>query len=309
MSDPAGTRDRVSRLAWETPVVRLPGDYGDVHLKLECLQRSGSFKIRGATNRLLTLSREDREKGVVTCSSGNHGRAVAEAAEALGIQATVCVPDWTDPVKASAIEGAGARLIWAGPSYDQAEVTAARLAESEGLTVVHPFDDMAVIEGQGTIGSELLEQLPGLTEVFVPLSGGGLVAGIALALEGTGVGVVAISAERASVMHQSVVAGGPLELPEEPTLATALSGGIGMENRHTFELVRDLVDDFVLVPEEAIESAVRRAFQELKLVVEGGGAVALAALWSGYRKASGTTALVLSGGNLDPARLAELMRG
>ncbi|MGI9627874.1 MAG: threonine ammonia-lyase [Longimicrobiales bacterium] len=299
----------MARLAWKTPVIPLPGDHGDVHLKLECLQRSGSFKLRGATNRLLTLSEKDREGGVVTCSSGNHGRAVAEASEALGIRATVCVPDWTDPVKAHAIEEAGARLISAGSTYDEAERTAARLAEAEGLRVVHPFDDMAVIEGQGTVGSEILEQLPGVTEVLVPLSGGGLVAGIALSMVGTGVRVVAVSAERASVMHQSLTAGGPVTLPEEATLATALSGGIGLDNRHTFRLVRDLVDDFVLVPEEAIVSAVCRAFRELKLVVEGGGAVALAAIWSGLWQPEGKTAIVVSGGNLDPDRLAELLRG
>ena len=192
--------ERIRGLVWRTPVVPVPITTGepigrrgpaarqdDVWLKLESLQRTGSFKIRGAANRLLRLNPAERARGVVAVSSGNHGRAVAEVARILGIRATICVPDWADPSKLRSIRAAGARLIRAGPSYDEADERVAGLAVAEGLTRVHPFDDADVIEGQGTIGPELAEQLPGLGEVIVPLSGGGLVAGIGLALKPRGV--------------------------------------------------------------------------------------------------------------------------
>ena len=301
-----GARRRIADLTWVTPVVPLAGRTPPVYAKLENLQHSGSFKIRGAVNCLSTLSDAQRARGVVACSSGNHGRAVAEAARALGVRARICVPDWADPTKVAAIRRAGAELVSGGPTYDEAEARVERLAREQGLTIVHPFDDPRVIEGQGTVALELLEQVPEVTEVLVPLSGGGLVGGIAAALEGSGVEVVAVSAERASVMHQSVLAGKPASAEEEPTLASALSGGIGLENKYTFDLVRGLVDRFLVVPEAWVRRAVARVAMDLKLVVEGGGAVALAALWSGYQPA-GPAAVVVSGGNLDLATLAEVV--
>lgn len=299
-------RERVARMAWTTPVVALQGFDPPVHAKLESLQATGSFKVRGATNRLLALTPDERRRGVVACSSGNHGRAVAEAAAALGIPATICLPDWADPTKIQAVERTGARVVLAGATYDEAEARAARIASGEGRTEVHPFDDPDVIAGQGTIAAEILEQVPDVAEVLVPLSGGGLVGGIASALEDTDVRVVAVSAARAAVMHRSVREGKPVSLDEESTLASALSGGIGLKNAHTFDLVSRLVDDFLVVEEERIHHAVARAATELKLVVEGGGAVALAALWSGYRP-SGPAVAVVSGGNIDLAALARVV--
>lgn len=317
-------------LAWPTPVLPLDGSGAGstvpfrtdteaekeaapldgtspspVFLKLESLQRTSSFKMRGAANRLAKLSPEERARGVVAASSGNHARAVAEASRLLGVQATVCVPDWIDPLKLRAIRAARARVVLAGPAYDDAEARAAALADDEGLTPVHPFDDLDVIEGQGTVGVELLDQLPAVEEVVVPLSGGGLVAGVGLAVRERDVRVVAVSAERASVMHRSLLEGRPVDLPEEKTIASALSGGIGMANRFSFELVREVVDEHIVVSEDAVRDAVARAFREHRLVVEGGGAVGLAALWSGYEP-RGLAAVVVSGGNLDPALLTEL---
>ena len=308
--------ERIRGLVWRTPVVPVPittgepigrrgpaARQGDVWLKLESLQRTGSFKIRGAANRLLGLNPAERARGVVAVSSGNHGRAVAEVARILGIRATICVPDWADPSKLRSIRDAGARLIRAGPSYDEADEGAAGLAVAEGLTRVHPFDDADVIEGQGTIGPELAEQLPGLAEVIVPLSGGGLVAGIGLALKPRGVRVVAVSAQRASVMLKSLEAGRPLRIPDVETIASALSGGIGEDNRLTLRLVREVVDEHIIVEEDAIRAAVRSAFRDHHLVGVGGGAVGLAALASGYRP-RGRAAVIVSGGNIDGPALA-----
>lgn len=295
----------MAAIAWRTPVIPVDTPAGAVNLKLESLQRTGSFKVRGAANRILKLTGRERRGGVVTASSGNHGRAVAEVAQRLGIAATVCVPDWADPSKLAAMRAAHATVVLCGGSYDAAEDRAAALAVSDGMTLVHPFDHPDTIEGQGTIALELAEQLPGLDEVIVPLSGGGLVAGIGLVAKALGIRVVAVSARRASVMLRSIRAGRPVRVPDEETVASALSGGIGLDNRFTFDTVRDVVDEHVIVEEDEVRSAVARCFHSHRLVVEGGGAVGIAALWSGY-KPHGRAAVVVSGGNIDPATLHAL---
>ncbi|MDH3223666.1 MAG: pyridoxal-phosphate dependent enzyme [Gemmatimonadota bacterium] len=305
--DWSAARARVYELAWQTPVVPLPGKAG-VWAKLENLQRSGSFKIRGALNRLSALSDEERRRGVVACSSGNHGRAVAEAACSLALPATVVVPSWADVTKTEGIRRAGATLVVGGDTYDDAEAHADGLVASRGLVPIHPFDDARVIEGQGTLALEILEQCPGVREVIVPLSGGGLVAGIAAALAGRGIQVTAVSAARAAVMHRSIEAGAPVSLEEEPTLASALAGGIGLQNRHTFELVRRHVGRFLLVGEEEIAAAIARAGRDLKVVVEGGGAVGLAAVWGGYQPQA-PAVVVVSGGNIDVQSWTKVMEG
>ena len=285
-------------LTWRTPVLPLPG-YPGCFTKLDNLQHSGSFKIRGASRRLAALTEDERARGVVACSSGNHGRAVAEAAAHLGIPATVVVPSWADGTKTDGIRRAGARLIVGGDTYDEAEARAAALSLAEGLVPIHPFDDPDVIAGQGTIAEEIMVQCPDVAEVVVPLSGGGLAGGIARVFAEADVKVTAVSAERAAVMHRSIEEGRPVVLEEEPTMASALAGGIGLDNRFTFALVRDYVDRFLLVSEPQIEAAVSRAALELKVVVEGGGAVGLAAIWGGYRPTT-PCVVVVSGGNIDP---------
>ncbi|MDE2793182.1 MAG: pyridoxal-phosphate dependent enzyme [Gemmatimonadota bacterium] len=306
--DIAGALRRIRPLAWETPVVPLdlPGA-PPTHVKLESLQHTGSFKVRGAANRLLKLDARQRGRGVVAASSGNHGRAVAEVAARLGIPATVCVPDWVDPVKLRAIDAAAARVVRAGPGYDHAEERAAELAAMGEIALVHPFDDLDVIEGQGTVGLEVAARLPGVEEVIVPLSGGGLVAGIGLAVRERGVRVVAVSARRASVMAQSLERGRPVQLPEEETVASALSGGIGLGNRFSFALCGQVIDEHVVVAEADIRSAVRRAFRQCRLVVEGGGAVGLAALWSGRYRPRGRAAVIVTGGNIDRRLLVPVL--
>jgi len=311
--DVASARKALANIAIRTPAVACPAleqRLGiSVALKLENLQVTGSFKVRGAANRMLALSEAERERGVVTCSSGNHGRAVAYVAELLGIPATVCVPQWVDPVKLSAIRQHGAEAVLHGSTYDEAEERSYEIETERGLTYIHPFDDPHVIAGQGTIGLELLDQFPSIDTAVVPLSGGGLISGVALALKSydEGIKVIAVSAQNASVMLESLSVGKPVTMREEDTIASALSGGIDLNNRHTFALVRDLVDEHILVSENEIRSAMEFAADELKLVVEGGGAVGIAAvLGKQWTQARGNVAIVISGGNVSRDILASL---
>ncbi|MDP2959423.1 MAG: pyridoxal-phosphate dependent enzyme [Longimicrobiales bacterium] len=287
-----------------------------VLLKLESLQVTGSFKVRGAASRLAGLGPAERRAGVVACSSGNHGRAVAWVAGRLGIPATVCVPDWVDPVKLEGIRASGAEAVLAGPTFDEAEAHALELARASGRPYVSAYDDPWVISGQGTLALEILDALDEPpAAVLAPLSGGGLIGGIAGALRRRlGVGApptVAVTAERAAVMLASLRAGHPVELPEEDTVAGALAGGIGPDNRYSFTLVRDLVSEHVVVSEAEVRRAMAYAFRELHLVVEGGGATALAALlagrWRPPEGARGAVVVVVSGGNVALPTLASVL--
>jgi len=307
------TLERIADHVVRTPVVRA-ADLSEstgapIHLKLESLQRTGSFKLRGVASRLTDLSPEEADRGVVTCSSGNHGKALAHMADVLGIPARIWVPEWIDPVKADGMARGTTELRVEGATFDESESRALEFAAREGLTYLSAYDDPWVIAGQGTIGLELAEQLPDIAEVLVPLSGGGLVAGIALALRerGSRTRVVAVSAENAAVMRASVAAGHPIELPEQETLANALAGGIGPANRYSFPLVQELVDDHVAASETDIARAMRYAVRRLGVVLEGGGAVGLAACLAGRHRPRGRTVIVLSGGNVDPAVLLDLL--
>lgn len=295
----------------------------DVLFKAECLQHTGSFKVRGAAARLEALGDGERRRGVIACSSGNHGRAIAFVARRMGVPATIFVPDWVDEVKLSGIRASGAEAVLAGATFDEAEAAAQERARTEGRTYVSAYDDPWVIAGQGTVGLEILEQCSRVpSHVLVPLSGGGLAGGIAAALAHVGAGaptVVAVSAERAAVMLASVRAGHPVELPEHETLANALAGGIGPHNRYSFPLVRDRIREHVSVSEAQIAEAMRYAVQRARLVVEGGGAVALAALTGGVwapspadedaAAAAGPIVVVLSGGNVATEALVRVLGG
>ncbi|EKP94140.1 pyridoxal-phosphate dependent enzyme [Thermaerobacter subterraneus] len=285
----AAARGRVARIAARTPLIPSPAlseRLGTgVYLKLETLQPTGSFKLRGAANKLVRLAESapslGSPPGVVTFSTGNHGRAVAYVARRLGLRAVVCVSEGVPPVKLEAIRRLGAELAMA-PTQDDAEALCARLATEQGLVVVHPFDDPDIIAGQGTLGLEILDDLPEVEAVIVPLSGGGLLSGVGLALRHFGpprpVQLIGVSMERGRVMFHSLRAGHPVTLPEEPSLADSLVGGIGLDNRWTFRLVGRLATDAVLVSEEAIARAMTFMLEEHGLLVEGGAATAIAAL-------------------------------
>lgn len=279
---------------------------GEVLLKAEPFQRSGSFKFRGAYNRLSLLDPAARTAGVVAFSSGNHGAAVALAAKVLGISAVVVVPANGSPVKLAAIEGYGAELRRYDPAWESREEVAAKIASDRGMTLIRPFDDYDVMAGQGTAGLELTAQIPDLDLVLVPVGGGGLAAGVATAVKGrlAGASVVGVEPVNASDTSQSMQAGRRVAIPEPDTIADGLRAR--QPGELTFEVNARLLDDVVTVSEAAIIEAMRFCFSRLKVVVEPSGAVALAALLSGAATPASRTAVVLSGGNIALADFAAL---
>lgn len=309
LDDIEAAAGRIAGVAVRTPLVPSPElssrNGAEVLLKLEGVQPTGSFKVRGAASKILSLDPEEAARGVVTASTGNHGRAMAYVASRLGIPAAVCVSDNVPPGKVAALEALGCELVIGGDSQSAALETAARMVEGRGMTLVHPFDDPQVIAGQGTIGLEILEDAPWIDVVLVPLSGGGLISGVGLAMKALRptVRVVGISMEHGAVMAASLEAGHPLELPEEPTLADSLQGGIGLDNRLTFDICRDLVDDVVLLDEAEIADAMGLAFGAHRLILEGGGAVGIGAILAGKVEPSATTAVVCSGANAEPGQI------
>ena len=314
LADLYAARQRLAGLVRRTPLQPSPAlaalAAGEVRLKLECLQETGAFKLRGATNKLASLSAEERARGVIAVSTGNHGRAVAFAARRLGVRAVVCLSELVPENKVAAIRELGAELVIEGRSQDEAEIVAGRMIEEEGLVYVHPFDDPAVLSGQGTIGLELIEDWPDLDTCLVPLSGGGLMAGIALALKGVNpsVRMIGITMEEGAAMHESMRAGRPVAVEEVTSLADSLGGGIGMANRWTFELCRELVDETLLVSEAEIAAGMRHLLMEERLVAEGGAAVGVAALLAGKVDLAGRrTAILVSGQNVDMGKLLEVV--
>lgn len=283
-----------------------------VLLKLEQTQTTGSFKLRGATNAIAGLSAAQRARGVIGVSTGNHGRGLAYAARHQGVRCVICMSRLVPRNKVEGIEAQGAEVRIVGRSQDDAQVEADRLAAEEGLVMVPPFDHAEVIAGQGTLGLEILEDLPDLARVVVPLSGGGLIAGVARAVKGVdpAVRVVGVTMERGAAMAESLRAGRPVQVEEEPSLADALGGGIGLENRYTFAMVRELVDEILLVSEGEIAEAIRHAYRAEKQIVEGSGAVGIAALLAGrLGTTEGPSVLLLSGCNIDMALHAKVIAG
>ena len=282
----------------------------ELWLKPENHQVTGSFKLRGATNAIALLEPARRARGVVTVSTGNHGKAVAHAAAAAGTRAFVFVSSLVPANKLAALREAGAELRVAGISQDEAEERARAEAAAGERVFIPPFDDPAVIAGQGTIGDEILVDLPDADTVLVPLSGGGLAAGIAAAVKSRrpSCRIVGISMERGPAMARSVAAGHPVAVEEEPTLADSLGGGIGLDNRYTFAMVRGLLDDVVLLSEAEIAGGIRAA-AALGETVEGGGGVGLGALVAGRVRPRGKTVVVLSGANIDPALHRRIVNG
>jgi threonine dehydratase len=315
--DVAAAHRRIEDAIVRTPVV--PADEltrrigAEVAWKLEGVQPTGSFKVRGAASVLLGLDVEAARRGVVTASTGNHGRAVAHVAARTGIPVTVCVSVHVPPGKVAALHALGCEVVIGGDSQSDALLEADRLVTDRGLTLVHPFDDPRIIAGQGTVGRELMEQAPGTSHVLVPLSGGGLAAGIAVAVKAVrpDVRVVGVSMERAPVMAMSLDAGRPVDLPEQPTLADSLQGGIGRTNVTTFPIVQALLDDIVLVSEQQIWDGMRFAFDHHRLLLEGGGAVGIAALLAGLIEVgrSDHVAVIASGANAESGQIEALARG
>ena len=272
---------------------------GDVMLAHEYLQTTGAFKLRGATNAVLQLAPET--SGVTAVSTGNHGRGLAFAAQQAGVPCVICMSQLVPQNKLDGIRALGAETRIVGKSQDEAEVEAKRLVAEEGYTMLPPFDHPHIIAGQGTLGLEMLEQVPDVDTILVPLSGGGLVAGIALAVKAQqpGVRIVAVSMQRGAAMAASQAAGEPVEVEELPTLADSLGGGIGLDNRHTFAIVRDCVDEILLLDEDEIAEGIRHAYFSEQAVIEGSGAVGIGALLAGKARAGEKTIVLMSGRNID----------
>ena len=298
-------RDAIAATIRTTPVNTSPvlSDLAGVpvHLKLEQMQITGSFKLRGASNAVASLSDEERGRGVVGVSTGNHGRGLAYAARAAGVKCIICMSRLVPQAKIDGIRAQGAEVRIVGQSQDEAQFEVDRLVAEDGMSMIPPFDHRKIIAGQGTLGLELLEQVPDLATVLVPLSGGGLISGVAAALKAKRpeVRIVGISMERGAAMHECLKAGKPVQVEELATLADSLGGGIGLNNRLTFAMTRDLVDDVVLVSETEIAAAIRHAYWQERQIIEGSGAVGIAALLARRIESAGPVVAILSGGNID----------
>lgn len=314
LADIDAARDRIADAIVHTPLLRdqpLSDRLGQpVWIKAEHLQTTGSFKLRGATNAVRSLSPEALARGVVTASTGNHGRALAHAARLAGTRAVVCLSRLVPQNKIAAIRDLGAEVRVAGASQDEAMLAVARAVADEGLTDVPPFDHPAVVAGQGTLGLEIAEALADAATVLVPLSGGGLAAGVAVAVKARlpDVRVIGVTMEGGAAMHASLNAGRPVEVVEGASLADSLGGGIGLTNRVTWPICRALLDDAVLVPEAAIADAMRH-LAALGHTVEGAAAVGHAALLTGAVRATGPVVIILTGGNIEPALHGRVMAG
>ncbi len=270
------------------------------YLKLENLQMTGAYKERGALNKLLTLSREERERGLIAASAGNHAQAVAYHAGRLGVKAVIVMPETTPIMKVANTRGHGARVVLHGANYDEAYAEARRLEREDALTFVHPFDDPVVIAGQGTIGLEILEQVPDLEAVVVPVGGGGLVSGVAVAVKALAprIRVIGVETEVLPCMLAAIEADEIVTLEAASTLADGIA--VKRAGELTFEHVKKYVDEIVTVSEEEIASAILYLLEKEKTVVEGAGAVGVAAMMHRKARLPGKrTCAVVSGGNID----------
>jgi threonine dehydratase len=302
-------RDRVQRTpcARSEMLSRLSGF--EAYLKLENHQLTGSFKERGALNRLLALGPEERGRGLIAASAGNHAQGVAYHAGRLGLAATIVMPETTPIIKVASTRAHGARVVLHGSGYDDAYAEARRLEQREGLTFVHPFDDPWVIAGQGTIGLELVDQVEELDAVVVPVGGGGLVTGIGLAVKAARptARVIGVQTERLPGMRAALEAGHPVTLEPAQTLADGIA--VKRVGDLTLELARRVVDEVVTVSEEEIASAILYLLEREKTVAEGAGAVAVAALM--HHRLTGLSgrrvAAVVSGGNIDVNLVARII--
>jgi threonine dehydratase len=304
--------DLISGIAVRTPMEdsrwlsALTGN--PVLLKCENLQRTGSFKIRGAYTRMSHLSEEERARGVVAASAGNHAQGVALAAQALGIKATVFMPEGAPIPKENATRGYGAEVVFHGRYLEDALTEARAFQERTGAVLIHPFDNTDIVAGQGTAGLEILQQAPDVETVVVPCGGGGLLAGIAIAVKARRpeVRVIGVQAEEAAAYPASLRAGHPVALRSMSTMADGIA--VGMPGQVTFTAVRDVVDEVITVSESSLSRAVLATLERAKMVVEPAGAAAVAAILDDPSRFDGPTVGVLSGGNIDPLLLSKVIQ-
>lgn len=285
---------------------------GDVVFKCENLQRAGSFKVRGAYVRMARLSPEEKARGVVAASAGNHAQGVASAAKALGIKARIYMPLGVALPKLAATRGHGAEVILHGHNVDEALAEAQRYAEASGAVFVHPFDNVDVVAGQGTIGLEILDQVPDVDTIIMGVGGGGLLAGVSVAIKerarelGREIRVIGVQAENAAAYPPSLAADALVPLKKVSTMADGIA--VGRPGQLPFSIIRELVDDVVTVSEDALARALIFLLERAKMVVEPAGAVGVAALMEGRIENPGKVAVVLSGGNIDPMLMLKVIQ-
>jgi threonine dehydratase len=304
--------DRIHQSIYLSPCARsetfsqLTGN--SIYLKLENLQRTGAFKERGALNKLLTLSTDERDRGVIAASAGNHAQGLAYHAGRLGIQAQICMPLTTPLIKVSATKAYGAEVVLYGANYDDTCEEAIRRSRLQHLTFVHPFDDHAVIAGQGTLGLEILKQYPDIEAIVVPIGGGGLIGGVACAVKETNprIRVVGVQTARLPSMKAAVAEGKPVTLPPAATIADGIA--VRRAGDRTLPLVQKYVDEIVTVDEEEIANAVLLLLEREKTLAEGAGAAAIAALINHKVQLTGKKIVVLiCGGNMDVTLLSRII--
>ncbi len=282
-----------------------------VHLKCENLQRTGAYKVRGAYNRLSTLSADERAAGVVAASAGNHAQGVALAARELGIPATIFTPVGVALPKLQATRHYGADVVLRGHTVEEALSAAKDFAAQTGAVFIPPFDHPAVIAGQGTLGLEIVDQVPDVDTVIVPIGGGGVIAGIAIAVKGmaerTGrrIRVIGVQAENAAAYPSSIRAGQPVTITTTPTIADGIA--VARPGDMNFPIIRDLVDEIITVSDDDVARALLVLLERAKLVVEAAGAVGVAAIMAGAVQDTGRTVVLLSGGNIDPLMMERII--
>lgn len=301
-------RKRVKKLARKTPLEYSPTLSklidGEVYLKLENQQIARSFKIRGAANKILQLSEDDRAKGVVAASSGNHAQGVGHATRGLGVRAKVVVPERTPKVKTDAIEALGVELVIHGDEYMDAERMARNLEKEDGMTFVSAYNDAVVIAGQGTIALEMLEDMPDLDIILIPVGGGGLAAGIGTVYkQTTGAEIIGVQGETSRVMYECIKKGYIHDVPMEDTYAEGLHGGLE-EDTISFDICKEVIDGWAILTEEEILEGIRFMLHDSHMIVEGAGAVGVAAILSDPDRFKGKkVGVVISGGNLNMGTL------
>ncbi|WP_267420676.1 MULTISPECIES: threonine ammonia-lyase [unclassified Curtobacterium] len=282
-----------------------------VHLKCENLQRTGAYKLRGAYNRLSALTEEQRAAGVVAASAGNHAQGVALAARELGIPATIFTPVGVALPKLQATRHYGAEVVLRGHSVEEALSAAKDFAAHTGAVFIPPFDHPAVIAGQGTVGLEIVDQVPDVDTVVVPIGGGGVISGIAIAVKGLAerlgrtIRVIGVQAENAAAYPDSLDAGEPVTITTTPTIADGIA--VARPGDMNFPIIRDLVDEIVTVSDDDVARALLVLLERAKLVVEAAGAVGVAAIMAGSVRDTGRTVVLLSGGNIDPLMMERII--
>ena len=314
LEDIIKAQKNISKYIYKTPQIDsipLSKVNQKVSLKLESIQITGSFKLRGAINKLLSLNEEQKKRGVIAVSTGNHGKGVAYAAKKLGIKSKIFMSELVPTHRRDAIEFLGADVEIVGTNSDEADHYARDYAQKNNIELIHPFDDLEIIAGQGTIGLEMLEAMPNVDTVIVPTSGGGLIGGIAIAIkeQKPDTKIIAVSMKRGPSMYESLKVGKPVDVVEEETLADCLGGSIGLENKYTFQIAQNTIDDFVLIDEDKIAEGIKFNFEYHKLITEGAAATSIMVVKDQLSKHLGNNIICLiCGGNIDAELFSKIIQ-